>query len=102
MLAALAAAVAAVVAIGIWTLGQAQYLNDYCTTRVQPPQGATPESVGGRPAFLEGLTTVRCEYDGQPTVTVTDPLPLLGAVVLVLGVVAVAVIAFRSARRATG
>jgi hypothetical protein len=78
---------------------QAQYINDYCTTRAPQPTPANPEALGWRPAYLDGPVTVVCEYDGYPTVTVTDPVPLLGALVLAAGVLAVGIAVFRWARR---
>jgi hypothetical protein len=91
--------VVALLAAGVWAVGQAQYLNDYCTTRAPQPETATPEGIGGRPAYLDGLTTVRCEYDNLPAVTVTDPMPLLGALLLAACVLAVWVVVFRWVRR---
>lgn len=52
------------------------------------------EGLSGRPAYLDGPVTIRCEYDQVPDLAVTDPLPLIGAlvlIVLVLGVVAVTI-----------
>jgi len=91
---------AALLAAGVWVVGQAQYINDYCTTdRVNRPTQANPEALGGRPAYLDGPVTVVCEYDGYPTITVTDPAPLLGALVLMISVIAFAVVTLRWARR---
>ncbi len=80
----------------VWLLGQAQYLNDYCTS----PRShfSPPEASGGRPAYMDNPITVTCEYDGLPTVYVTEPLPLIGAVLLAGAVIAVASIAFSWAR----
>jgi hypothetical protein len=97
--AGLVTAIAGLIAAGVWTLLQAQYINDYCTTRAPQPTPANPEVLGGRPAYLDGPVTVVCEYDGYPTVTVTDPVPLLGALVLAAGVLAVGIAVFRWARR---
>jgi hypothetical protein len=100
LMASLATMAAALLAAGVWVVGQAQYINDYCATgRVQQPTPANPEALGGRPAYLDGPVTVVCEYDGHPTVTVTDPAPLLGALVLMIVVVAFALLTLRWARR---
>jgi hypothetical protein len=96
----LATMAAALFAAGVWVVGQAQYINDYCTSdRVAQPTPADPEALGGRPAYLDEPVTVVCEYDGYSTATVTDPAPLLGALVLMVLVVAVAVATLRWARR---
>ena len=97
--AALASVLAGLLAAGLWTVAQAQYLNDYCSTRAPQPHAPTPESLDGRPAYLDGPATVRCDYDALPDVVVTDALPLAGALVLGALVVAVALVAFRWARR---
>jgi hypothetical protein len=85
----------AVAAIGLWVVGQARYTEDYCQTRVDEPAApAGVEGLSGRPAYLDGPVTIRCDYDQVPDLTVTDPLPLVGAlvlIVLVLGVVAVTI-----------
>jgi hypothetical protein len=100
LVASLATVTAALLASGFWVVGQAQYLNDYCTTdRVQQPTPTNLEALGGRPAYLDGPVTVVCEYDGYPTVTVTDPAPLLGALVVMSLVVAFAAVTLRWARR---
>lgn len=77
-----------------WVVGQAQYINDYCTTRAPQP----PDVRGGRPAYMADPLTVACEFDGHPTVYVAEPAPLLGALLLTAVVVAVGVVAFRWAR----
>jgi hypothetical protein len=77
-----------------WVLGQAQHINEYCTSRVQQPM---PEPTGGRPAYMDGPWTVVCEYDGAPTVEYFEPLPFIGAVLLLAVVVGIGVVAFRSA-----
>lgn len=77
-----------------WLLGQAQYINDYCTTRAPQP----PEVVGGRPAYMSDPITVACEFDGYPTVYVTEPGPLLGALLLTAIVIAVGFVAIHWAR----
>lgn len=82
-------------AVGLWVVFQAQYLADYCSTRAPQPEAPTPEVVDGRPAYLDSLVTVRCDYHGLPTVVVTSALPLLGAVVLAALGLGVAVVAFR-------
>ena len=79
---------AGLLAAALWAVSSAQYLGGYCTSRASQPTPANPESLGGRPAYMPNPVTVRCEYDGFPTVDVIDPMPLLGAVVMV-GVVAV-------------
>ena len=100
LVACFATVTAALLASGVWGVGQAQYLNDYCTSdRVRQPTPASPEMLGGRPAYLDGPVTVVCEYDGYPTVTVTDPAPLLGALIVMSLVVVFAVVTLRWARR---
>jgi hypothetical protein len=89
-------------AAGIWVVGQAQYINDDCTTRAPQPNPANPEALGGRPAYLDGPVTIRCEYDQFPAVEVTGPLPLVGAVVLTILVIAGAVVVLQWARQASG
>lgn len=74
----------ALLAALVWLLGQA-HVNDYCTTRAPQP----PNLVGGRPAYMADPITVACEFDGHPTVYVTEPGPLLGALLLTAIVVAV-------------
>lgn len=81
-----------------WVLAQAQYINDYCTSRAPQP---TPEPPGGRPAYMDGPWTVVCEYDGMPAVQITEPGPFIGAMVLALIVIGIGVAAFRWARRST-
>ena len=99
LLAGFATLLASLLAAGFWTLGQAQYLNDYCQTRAPQPQPLTPEGLSGRPAYLDGPVTVRCEYDGLPAVVVTDPLPMIGALGLAGLVIMLVVLAFGWARR---
>jgi hypothetical protein len=100
LVACLATVAAALLAAGVWVVGKAQYINDYCTgDRVQQPTPASPEALGGRPAYLDGPVTVVCEYDGYLTVTVTDPAPLLGALIVMSLVVAFAIVTLRWARR---
>lgn len=83
-----------------WLIAQAQYINDYCTTRTPQPITSPPEALGGRPAYMHGPMTVACEYDGFPTVYVTEPGPLLGALLMMAIVIAVAFGAYRWARPA--
>jgi hypothetical protein len=99
LVAGLASLLTGLLAAGSWVVGQAQYLEDYCSTRAPEPSAPTPEALDGRPAYLDGAMTVRCEYHDLPTVLVTDPLPLAGALVLAVLVLAVAIQAFRWARR---
>ena len=77
-----------------WLIGQAQYINDYCTTRAPQPTTSPPEALGGRPAYMDDPVTVACEYDGFPTVYVTEPGPLLGALLMTAIVIAVALGAY--------
>jgi amino acid transporter len=81
-----------------WLIGQAQYINDYCTTRAPQPITTPPEALGGRPAYMDDPITVACEYDGFPTVYVTEPGPLFGALLMMAIVIAVAFGAYRWAR----
>lgn len=98
LLAALITCVAALLAAGLWVLGQAQYVQDYCHTRVEPPTTRPPEALSGRPAYWDNLVTIACAFDGFPTIYTTDPVPLFGALLLTGAVVAVALIAFHWAR----
>lgn len=84
----------ALLAALVWLLGQAQYVNDYCTTRAPQP----PNVAGGRPAYMSDPITVACEFDGYPTVYVTEPGPLLGALLLTAIVIAVGLVATHWAR----
>ena len=85
----------ALLAAGLWVVGQARYTEDYCHTRA--PEPATPpgfEGLSGRPGYLDGPVTIRCEYDPVPDIAVTDPLPLVGALLLIFmmfGIVAVTI-----------
>jgi hypothetical protein len=99
LVAAAMSAVAALSAAACWAIFQAQYVNDYCTTRVPQPVPANPEALGGRPAYMPNPVTIRCEYDRFPTVDVMDPMPLLGALVMVGVVAVVTTLMFRWARR---
>lgn len=92
----------AVVAFGLWVVGQARYTEDYCQTRVDAP-AAPPgvEGLSGRPAYLDGPVTIRCEYDQVPNLAVTDPLPLIGALVLTVLVLGVFALTLQWARRPT-
>lgn len=90
---------AGLLAVGLWAVGQAQYTNDYCQSKAPQPASSTPEGVGGRPGYLDGPLTIRCEYHRAPAVEVTDLLPFYGALVLGLFAIAVATVAFRWARR---
>jgi hypothetical protein len=87
------------VAAVFWVLAQAQYLNDYCTTRAPQPEPPMPEATGGRPAYMDGPWTVVCDYHGIPTVEVIEPYPFFGAVFLAAVVVGIGVVAFRWAWR---
>ena len=90
--------VAALLAAGLWVVGQAQYLQDYCFTRIEPPETSPPEALSGRPAYWDDPVTVACEFDGFPTIYTTEPAPLVGAILLAVAVVAVALIALHWAR----
>jgi hypothetical protein len=57
-----------------------------------------PEALGGRPAYMDDPITIACEYDGFPTVYVTEPGPLLGALLMMTIVIAVAFGAYRWVR----
>lgn len=47
---------------------------------------------------MDDPITVACEYDGFPTVYVTEPGPLLGALLMTAIVIAVAFNAYQGAR----
>lgn len=98
LVAAFITGVAALLAAGLWVVGQAQYLEDYCHTRVDPPEASPPEALSGRPAYWDNPVTVACEFDGFPTIYTTEPAPLFGALLLAGAVVTVALIAFHWAR----
>jgi hypothetical protein len=89
------------VAAVFWVLAQAQYMNDYCTTRAPRPEPPMSEATGGRPAYMDGPWTVVCEYDGMPTVEIAELFPFLGAAFLAAVVVGIGVVAFRWAWRST-
>lgn len=100
VVAGVATVLTSLLAAGLWAVGQAQYTNDYCSTRVPEPESpSSPEAVGGRPAYMDGPVTIRCEYDHFPTVTVIEPLPLIGALVLAALAVGAAVLFVRWALR---
>lgn len=99
LVAVLVTVLAALVAAVAWVVGQALYLEDYCLTRVDRPEGSRPEASGGRPAYWRDPVTVACEYDGHGTVLATEPGPLVAALLLAAAVCAVAVTAFTWARR---
>ena len=99
--ASVATIVVGLLAVGLWVVGQAQYTNDYCRSKAPQPASSAAEGVGGRPGYLDGPLTIRCEYDQGPTMEVTDPLPFFGALVLALLVLAAATVAYRWARRPT-
>lgn len=98
LIAAFITCVAALLAAGLWVIGQAQYVQDYCFTRVEPPITSPPEALSGRPAYWDNPVTVACEFDGFPTIYTTDPAPLFGALLLLGAILAVAVITFDWAR----
>lgn len=98
LLAACITSVAALLAAGLWIVGQAEYLEDYCFTRVEPPEASPPEALSGRPAYWDDPVTVACEFDGFPTVYTIERAPLFGALLLAGAVVAVALIAVHWAR----
>lgn len=98
LIAAFLTCVAALLAAGLWAFGQAQYVEDYCHTRVEPPITSPPEALSGRPAYWDNPVTVACEFDGFLTIYTTDPTPSFGALLLTGAVVAVALIAFHWAR----
>lgn len=102
LLASFVTGVAALLAAGFWVVGQGQYLQDYCFTRVEPPQTSPPEALSGRPAYWADPVTVACEFDGFSTVYTTEPAPLLGALLLAAVVIAVAFVTFRWAWAAKG
>ncbi len=59
------------------------------------------EGLSGRPAYLDGPVTIRCEHDQVPDLTVTDPLPLIGVLVLIVLVLGVVAVTMQWARRPT-
>lgn len=62
------------------------------------PEPLTPEGISGRPAYLDGPVSVRCEYDALSDIVVTDPLPAIGGLMVALLVFGVSLLAFRWAR----
>jgi hypothetical protein len=50
------------VAAVFWVLAQAQYINDYCTSRAPRP---TLEPTGGRPAYIDGSGPVSQTRTGK-------------------------------------
>lgn len=98
-------------AAGFWTVGQAQYFNEYCSmhSQKQPKpsdypeylngQPAFPESLSGRPAYMDGPVTVVCEYDYYPTTREFAPGWFIIAVILAAVVIAIGVGTFRWAWR---
>lgn len=101
VLAGIGTLLTALFAAVLWVLAQAQYINDYCSTRAPQPTSPTPEALDGRPAYMDGPVTVVCEYHELPTVEVTDALPFIGACLLAVVVLAIGVWAFRWALRPT-
>ncbi len=98
--AGVATVLTSLLAAAFWAGGLGQYTNDYCSTRAPRPEWpSNPEAVDGRPAYMDGPVTIRCEYDHFPTVTVIEPLPLIGALVLAALAVGAAVLFFRWALR---
>ena len=84
-----------------WAVGVADYTEDYCTSRTDPPTiGGSLEGTSGRPGYMDGPLTVRCDWD-RPNVTqeIFDPRPLAMAVVLAVLVATVAGFLFRWAMR---
>ena len=102
LLASFLTGVAALLAAGFWVVGQGQYLQDYCFTRVELPQTSPPEALSGRPAHWADPVTVACEFDGFSTIYTTGPAPLIGALLLAAVVIAVALVTFRWAWAAKG
>lgn len=98
VLAALVTSVAALLATGLLVFGQAQYVQDYCHTRVEPPATFPPEALSGRPAYWDNPVTVACEFDGFPTIYTTDPGPVVGGLILLGVVLVVTLVAFDWAR----
>ncbi len=78
--AALCGGLVTLVAFVVWAVGQAQYLEDYCFTRVTLPPG----EYGIRGPYLEGFT-IRCVFSEHPDAVVADPLPALWLVAAVGG-----------------
>lgn len=89
---------AGLVASGFWIVGQAQYINDYCSsTRAPQPEPTPPfyeRGLDGRPAYMDGPYTVVCEYDERPTVEIFDPTVLIGALFLAAVVIFIGICAF--------
>jgi len=87
----------AVAAVGVvaWLLGRAQYLEDYCFTRAPLPPGVT-EGSSVRGPFFDSPISLRCDWAAYPDVVVTDAVPLLGLLfVVLLAVVAALVVLLR-------
>ena len=81
-----------------WLFGRAQYLEDYCFTRAPLPPGVTEGSSVQGPSF-ESPVSLRCTWAAHPDVVVTDPVPLLGLVLVVLLAVAAALVVLLLGRR---
>ena len=78
-----------------WLLGRAQYLEDYCFTRAPLPPGVTEGSTVRGPFFASPVS-LRCDWAAHPDVVVTDAVPLLGLLfVVLLAVVAALVVLLR-------
>jgi hypothetical protein len=95
------------VAAGFWTVGQAQYFNEYCSmhspnrpelknyTDLPNGQPVFPESFSGGPAYMDGPVTVVCEYDYFPATREFAPGWFIIAVILAAVVIAIGVGTFR-------
>ena len=66
-----------------WLLASARYLEDYCLTRAPLPPGDLETSVVRGPSY-EGPWRLRCDWQEVPDVVVTDPVPALGALAVVV------------------
>lgn len=96
-IAGLVTLLAGLVAAVFWVLAQAQYTNDYCTTRAPQPEPSPPfyeAGLGGRPAYMDGPYTIVCEYDGYPIVEIFDPGMLIGALFLAAIVIVIGICTF--------
>ena len=90
----------AVAAVGVvaWLVARARYLEDYCSTRAPLPPGVAEGSSVRGPSF-ESPVSLRCDWAAHPDVVVTDPVPLLGLLfVVLLAVVAALVVLLRAPR----
>ena len=99
----LRAAVAATVTVAVGTLahlvvlvGRGRYLEDLCVTRAPAGAWVPPEFTVVRGPVADGIVGFRCEAEAAPQYhfAFTDPLPLLGTVVVLTLAAAVTLLAW--------